>query len=266
MSEADLMPIGRLARASRLSIKALRRYADDGLLEPAWVDPDSGYRYYARSQVREATVIALLRGLDVPLSAIRELLKASDPAAVAALLGAERERARREMEQREASVRALERLIGARDLLPYDVSLVPQPALRLGGVSGRVPTAAIGPGVGSLARSALARAETEGWSPEGGLIGVYPLDLAEEVTVAIGLPVGPDVDAVAELPAGHAATSMHVGSYEELPLAYASVLGWAHEHGHEPCGPVVETYLSDPDTTPVHELVTRVAVRVEPGG
>jgi len=65
---ADLMPIGRFARLTRLSVRALRRYDAEGLLAPAWVDPDSRYRYYALEQVPAAATIALLRSLDVPLA------------------------------------------------------------------------------------------------------------------------------------------------------------------------------------------------------
>ena len=36
---AALMPIGGLARLSRLTVKALRLYDTEGLLVPAWVDP-----------------------------------------------------------------------------------------------------------------------------------------------------------------------------------------------------------------------------------
>ena len=43
----NLVTIGRFAEAARLSQKALRLYAESGLLEPAWVDPGSGYRYYS---------------------------------------------------------------------------------------------------------------------------------------------------------------------------------------------------------------------------
>lgn len=41
----NLVPIGRFSRVSRLSIKALRRYDEFGLLKPVEVDPESGYRY-----------------------------------------------------------------------------------------------------------------------------------------------------------------------------------------------------------------------------
>jgi DNA-binding transcriptional MerR regulator len=55
------MSIGEFARRSRLSPKALRLYNELGLLPPARVDDDSGYRYYAESQLDRAGLIAALR-------------------------------------------------------------------------------------------------------------------------------------------------------------------------------------------------------------
>src|SRR6266516_6577748 len=69
------MPIGEFASASRLSQKALRLYGEKGLLPPAWVDPDSGYRYYSLDQLRTATLIALLRRAGMPLVEIRRFLR-----------------------------------------------------------------------------------------------------------------------------------------------------------------------------------------------
>jgi len=39
-----LVPIGRFSKMTRLSVKALRLYDENGLLPPAHVDPSSGYR------------------------------------------------------------------------------------------------------------------------------------------------------------------------------------------------------------------------------
>jgi DNA-binding transcriptional MerR regulator len=41
----NLLPIGRFSEICRLSISALRHYDDLGLLPPAAVGPDTGYRY-----------------------------------------------------------------------------------------------------------------------------------------------------------------------------------------------------------------------------
>jgi DNA-binding transcriptional MerR regulator len=86
MEWADLLPIGRFSQLSRLSLKALRLYDQMGLMRPAYVDPESGYRYYSMSQAREAQLIRLLRRLDMPLSDIRQVLGTSDPHKRAALL------------------------------------------------------------------------------------------------------------------------------------------------------------------------------------
>ncbi len=43
--------IGEFSKMSYLSVKALRHYHDVGLLEPAAVDPATGYRRYTTAQV-----------------------------------------------------------------------------------------------------------------------------------------------------------------------------------------------------------------------
>ena len=75
----DLVPIGRFAEATRLSLRALRLYDEKGLLPAARVDPDSGYRYYRPDQARRATLIRLLRRAGMPLAEIRAFL--ADPSA-----------------------------------------------------------------------------------------------------------------------------------------------------------------------------------------
>jgi len=86
----ELMTIGAFARASRLSPKALRLYDELGLLAPARVDPDSGYRRYAPEQLEQARLVAWLRRLGMPLARIREVcdLHARDGRAAAAELRA----------------------------------------------------------------------------------------------------------------------------------------------------------------------------------
>jgi DNA-binding transcriptional MerR regulator len=71
--------IGEFARRSRLSLKALRLYDERGVLVPSRVDQASGYRYYDPAQLEEARLVVMLRQLQLPLAAVKELL-ARDPA------------------------------------------------------------------------------------------------------------------------------------------------------------------------------------------
>jgi DNA-binding transcriptional MerR regulator len=249
-----LMPIGEFARLARLTVKALRHYDAEGLLVPASVDPHSGYRYYRAEQVRTATAIALLRGLDVPLPVVREVLDAPDDAAVAAVLDQQRERLAAELARREQALRTLDALRRAPERVPYAVGITDRAPVRLNGRTGRVRAAALDEDTGALCRAVLREGVEAGRSP---LVAVFPLDLVDEFDVHVGVPAtGGD----AVLPGGPWATTLHVGPYPQLPLAYTALLEHVREHGHRPVGPVTETYLTDPSTAEPEELVTRVAV------
>ena len=81
-----LMSIGRFARLTGLTVKALRHYDELGLLRPAAVDPETGYRSYSSAQVGRAEAIRLLRRLEVPLDDVATLVATDDPAAVRRVL------------------------------------------------------------------------------------------------------------------------------------------------------------------------------------
>jgi len=96
----ELMTAGRFGQATLLSAKALRLYADRGLLLPRFVDPANGYRYYAADQVRTGWLIALLRSAELSLDEIGQIVDAPPGDAPAELERAARaSRQRAEMNQ-----------------------------------------------------------------------------------------------------------------------------------------------------------------------
>ena len=113
----QLMPIGRFSRLTGVGVKALRHYDEMGLLVPAAVDDETGYRFYSADQVDRAEAIRLLRGLNMPLEEIRSTLAAADPATLrAALVSHQRQIATRDAALRASRVR-LQRLIDGRDTI-----------------------------------------------------------------------------------------------------------------------------------------------------
>ena len=126
----DLMSIGEFARLSRLSAKALRLYDELGLLPPAQVDPDSGYRWYAAGQLDNARLVASLRQIGVPLAQI-QLILSLEPEAAAAQVGAywsgaEADHAAR----RDLAGHLVDRLTGKRNVM-YEVKVRDIPARSL---------------------------------------------------------------------------------------------------------------------------------------
>ena len=84
----EWMTAGRFGASTLLSAKALRIYAERGLLAPRRVDADTGYRYYSPDQVQTGWLIALLRSADLSLDRIAAIvgLSEEDPDAAVAML------------------------------------------------------------------------------------------------------------------------------------------------------------------------------------
>ncbi|MCG5471267.1 MerR family transcriptional regulator [Micromonospora sp. LAH09] len=80
-----LLTIGAFARAVGLTPKALRLYDQVGVLLPAAVDPESGYRLYDPEQVPLARLVAQLRRLGMPLAMIRTVCGLAPAAAAEAI-------------------------------------------------------------------------------------------------------------------------------------------------------------------------------------
>ncbi|MBH5333869.1 MerR family transcriptional regulator [Streptomyces pactum] len=261
----DLLTIGRFARLCRLSVKQLRHYDETGLLSPVHVDAGTGYRYYAPGQARDALTIALLRDMDLPLAVIARAL-AAGPASRARILRGERDRLAERISRDRARLAMLDRL--AEDGLPgYRVTLGREPERRLAVVRAVCDPAGIGERVAECAGRllpALAAAGT-GWEPP--LWGLYPLDPAERMEMAVGAPVPAEAAPPGlerqVLPGGPVVETVHTGPYAQLPLAYHALLATVHERGLRPLAPAREAYLVGPAEAPPEELMTRVVIAVE---
>ena len=245
-----LLSIGEFSRVCRLSIKSLRRYAGQGLLLPAWVDPDSGYRYYRPVQAIEAERIRLLRELDLPLAEIRRIQQ--QPEQAPQILDAHRRRLRARIE---AQQRALERLQVLQQQPPraYTVrvqQMVPSEAL-VTRLRASLPelTRQIGPAFAQI----MALVARRGGQPAGpGFVrylqeGFDP----DDVEVELGVPTarrlrGADAVRAARLPGGPAATTLHPGPYAEIGGAYAALLAWVADSEHQISGAPREAYLVGP--------------------
>ena len=73
--------IGEFAQIAQVSARQLRFYDQLGLLQPAHIDAQTGYRYYSITQLPLARRIRLLRSIDMSLDSIHALLHAPLPRA-----------------------------------------------------------------------------------------------------------------------------------------------------------------------------------------
>lgn len=258
----DLLTIGAFARMTRLTVTSLRHYDAEGLLPPARVDPVSGYRSYSVDQVPTAATIAVLRSVGVAIPAIRAVL-AGDDRSRRALLDAERHRLEADLDRRRRALHTVARLVEEPLAMHYDIQVAPRVTTLLHAVRGQVRADALDADTGALC-GRLADTLAVAHRSAGPFVAVFPLDLDQDMSVPVGIAADPaqppgGLEPV-ELPGGEWASTLHVGAYAALPLAYSALLGGVSDRGRDAAGPVLETYLTDPTAVPEHELVTSVAV------
>jgi DNA-binding transcriptional MerR regulator len=117
-----MLSIGRFARLTGLTVKALRHYGELGLLRPAHVDGWTGYRWYDRSQVREAVAVRRLRSLRVPLDDVAVLIR-SDDESLREALAVHRARLEGELVETRHILSELDALIEGKEQLVTDMTL-----------------------------------------------------------------------------------------------------------------------------------------------
>ena len=240
------MPIGEFAEASRLSQKALRLYGESGLLAPAWVDPDSGYRYYRPEQLQAATLIALLRRAGMALAEIRAFLR--EPT-VERLEEYER-RAVDEFAEQRRLLRYVKRILKEEPM--YDIVTKRVDEQPYTSRSSRVY-------VRDLERFIHDTFADLG-EPEGDArpftLFHGPVNHEDDGPVEVCVPKsGGDK----RLPAGEVTYTGIRGdqcNFPEILGAYEAVYRWARDNGREPDGPAREIYLNRPGD----ELQMEIAV------
>jgi effector-binding domain-containing protein len=250
----------------RLSVKALRLYADRGLLLPAYTDSETGYRYYKASQAKRAEIIRILRSVDIPLNEIVEVLDARESAEAGNILLVHRERMEDRLRTQERMLIYLESLIENKErIMPYEIVVAPASPLTVAGVRMHTALETIKVDVGQGFSKIMQGIGEKRYVPAGPPMLVYHdvIDEENDGEVEVCIPVQasfPSSDGFQchKLEEDQVATTVHCGPYEELSSAYHSTLAWIEENTYQLAGSPREIYLNDPRMVGPDELQTKL--------
>jgi DNA-binding transcriptional MerR regulator len=258
-----LLTIGDFSKMTYLSVKALRHYHDVGLLEPADIDPATGYRRYALGQVATAQAIRRFRDLNMPIEEVRLVLHASDEATRNRAILAHLERMQTQLEQTQQAVASLQALLGGAHPAA-DVEIRRIPATRALAVQRVVELTDGGDWLYEAYDWLHGLADRHALAVTGFDSAIYPDELFEDgvglttayvaiapdaaVPAAGAPPRADETFAVIDLPAITAAVLVHDGPFSELDQAYAALGAIVAERGIGGPGPVHEHYLSATST------------------
>jgi DNA-binding transcriptional MerR regulator len=256
-----LLTIGDFSRMTYLGVKALRHYHEIGLLEPAAVDPATGYRLYRPSQVPTAQVIRRLRELGMPLEEVRAMLRAPDVAARNAVIAAHLGRMERQLEQTQATVASLRSMLEYR-AQPIVVEYRTTQAARALAIRDRISMADAEQWWCSAfdeLREALAASGARRAGPDGALYTseFFQAD-AGEVTAFLpvaGTPRPAGLAVPFEMAATELAVTVHHGPFSNLDTTYGALGTFVAQRAIGVDGPIRENYLvsaSDTDNEASH--------------
>ena len=269
-----LLRIGEVARLLNLSVGTLRHYEQMGLLEPAYVDPASGYRYYGTRQLSTLNTIGNLRVLDLPLAQIREFVTTRDMDLMQRQLTQQKElieRKRRELERMSCKIdQRLALLHGALNAQLDTIEEVEESELRCAVLHEHVnPTDAYS--LGWHIRQ-LQKGQRETFAFLGNLgVGISAERLATgdfDGYDEVFLLLDDTDDYLGDVEVRHAARCLTVsfrGTHGQAAPHYERLLDYMHEHNLAPAGPsreiaLIDDIISDDPAT----YVTQITVPVTP--
>jgi len=240
---------------THLSIKTLRYYHQVGLLEPAEVDPDTGYRHYGVDQLSTAQIIQRFRDLDMPIDEVKAVLAAPDIATRNALIATHLGRLEGELEQTRQAVQSLRNLLEPTHA-PIFVEHRTLPATPAVGIQEVVDRSELLVWFAGALGELYATIAAQGVPPSGPSGGLFASELFhyERGEVTMFVPISGKMQTVGRVsplvvPAAEVAVTVHDGSLANLSDTYGALGVYVSKHALGVVGPVREYYLVDARTT-----------------
>jgi DNA-binding transcriptional MerR regulator len=210
-----MFSIGEFARLGGVSIRTLRHYDEIGLLRPATVDQDTGYRGYAAAQLGRLNRIMALKDLGLSLTQVRRLLDGVTLGELHGMLVLRRAQLEHEIEQHTNQLLGVEarlRSIAREDDMPADDIVAKTiPAMGVVAIAGRAP----------------------GFGPAN-IVPVVNQPAPAQYRVL------PEIEAAVTVRSGPATTI--------YPMVYHDLARWIEERGYRPVpGPTRDVWVHEID-------------------
>jgi DNA-binding transcriptional MerR regulator len=249
----SLFSIGEFSRMSGLPVKTLRFYHEKGLLVPALVERETGYRNYDKGNLERAQVIVALRGLDFGLDSISEILaKHQDDGDILEFLEARKHQLQIEINHRNDVVAVLDSIIAkeaetrrAMSQTTFEIEEKQLAPILVGGIRMKGCYSDCGKTFGTLGRK-LGR-HIAGKA----MMLCYDEEFREEdADFEPCMPLKRSVEAeavdVRELEGGRCISLVHRGSYDGLGRSYGQILDYAKSLDLTLLNPSREVFLKGP--------------------
>ena len=242
-----LYKIGMFAQMNHITVKALRFYEDQGLLLPAYVDGENGYRYYTMNQMADIQRITALKQAGFTLDDIKLINQGAD---TVSLLSSKKAALLKKIAELTSQIAVIDGYLSdPANTLDTPVLIRKIPAVIVAAMEKRIDSYdelfSFMPEMGAemerlgcecaLPEYCFTHYLEPGYKDEHILIETCEAVTEKKEDSALVK--------FRELPEITAACIFHKGSYNNFPETYAAILRFIEENGYEICGNIRENYI-----------------------
>lgn len=275
-----MFKIGEFSRIARVSCRLLRYYDELGLIKPARIDSDTGYRYYSASQLPRLNRILVLRDLGLSLEQIGRVLTDELPASeLRGMLLMRRAEVEQSIETEAQRLRQIESRIAqieaAGQLTVDDVVLRHEPARRL--LSMRQRIASFVDGMRSIGELVTAVPRVVGTRSLGQFVAIahgqefepenidveFGFFLHGEVSDSVRLPDGRELTVRDVAPVERLAACVRIGPPQNAHLTTARIGQFIESNGYRICGSNREVFLQPPRPDRMEDSIVEMQFPIE---
>ncbi|GMA97989.1 MerR family transcriptional regulator [Pelosinus sp. IPA-1] len=260
-----MLSIGEFSKICGVTTRTLRHYDTIGLIKPTHINPDTGYRFYEVSQIRQLLLINRLKGYHFSLEEIAAMVSMYDNHYILNQITSKKNEIQLKIEhykllenQLKFDILNLERGVDIMSFIDdIEVTLVetkPQHILysrQLMSVDDYCKY------IGKL----FELAHSSGMQFAGAPMSIYhdkEFDPANNDT-EVALPVEVQNQHTRLLAGGLCATATCKGAYSNLPNSYAKLTEWINENGYDVTSAPYEQYLKGPmESQSADDYITQI--------
>lgn len=240
--------IGEFSKITNLSIKTLHYYDEEKLLCPS-NRSESGYRLYSDLDFKRAQILKLLRTLNFGIAEIKEIMKDFQKEDLPYYLEEKKDLILKHIEQEKALIKKLDQHLlkqkeEERKIMKYEITEKELPAMLVAYIHYQGNYSECGDYFGKIYK------EVKNKACGAPIHYCYDEEYLESTSLDVCVPISGLVElkecSKKELPAIKAISTMHIGTYDTINLAYKALLDYASENNIEVTTPSRLVYHKGP--------------------
>jgi DNA-binding transcriptional MerR regulator len=241
--------IGDFSKITNLTVKALRYYDAENILNPSYRCEENAYRFYDDTDFKKAELIVLLRELNFSISEIKDVMNmCEDKVDLSYILEEKKDMVKKNIMEQKALLKKINLYIIPNlledDSMNYIIEVKDIPAVKVASIRYKGKYSDCGKYFGRIYKAIKGDAKGEPFNC------YYDGEYKEEADIESCIPTSKQISnsevTTKELPQIRAISTIHTGAYDNFNMAYKAIFDYAKEKNIICLTPSREIYIKGP--------------------